>query len=448
MPRTLVVWSARPSQPRMRCVGAAGRAAPGQHRRQIAGAEADQRVVGIERGHDDLADLALGDRIAGARAHDLDDHAFVERPGPRAPRSRRRPGRGRRCRSSGSRRCRAPASQSRSAGGNASPPTRAPSSATAGRRRSRRPSRAGCAGSSACRRRRRAAGRPSPAAAARSGRCPPGTRCSRSRTRAAVHHRAGRREVIAEAVVHQVAGAKAGGEQGATHAPVVGAARSRARRSGRARRTRASRAARRRGARPSRSPRSRRRRRSPAPARCRSSSSRLRSTGSARQRGAAGDSARVDAGEASPQPPARSPGHGRPARRARAISAASRCSGSRVSSASKWSLTVPGSLQSSSKRRAAELRVLDQLALLGRRRQGIAVEAAAAGLLEVGEQGAVLDVEVDEGVVAAIEDAGALLLHALDLAQLAQQQRDRLQGFGIGAGHGAPPQESQRLRRL
>ena len=97
MPRTLVVWSARPSQPRMRVlVRPVGQRAR-QHRRQVAGAEADQRVVGVQRGHDHLADLAVGHRVAGAGAHDLDDHAFVEHAGLRAPRSRRRSGRGRRC---------------------------------------------------------------------------------------------------------------------------------------------------------------------------------------------------------------------------------------------------------------------------------------------------------------------------------------------------------------
>ena len=40
--------------------------------------EADQRVVGVERRDHHLADLAGGDRIAGAGAHDLDDHAFVD----------------------------------------------------------------------------------------------------------------------------------------------------------------------------------------------------------------------------------------------------------------------------------------------------------------------------------------------------------------------------------
>jgi hypothetical protein len=65
-------------------VGAAGRAAPGQHRRKIAGAEADQRVIRVERRHDHLADLAVGDRIARAGPHDLDDHAFVDDQASRA----------------------------------------------------------------------------------------------------------------------------------------------------------------------------------------------------------------------------------------------------------------------------------------------------------------------------------------------------------------------------
>ena len=78
MPRTLVDWSARPSQPRMRWLVRPVGHAPGKHRREVAGGEADQRVVGIERRHDHLADLAVGDRIAGAGAHDLDDHAFVD----------------------------------------------------------------------------------------------------------------------------------------------------------------------------------------------------------------------------------------------------------------------------------------------------------------------------------------------------------------------------------
>jgi hypothetical protein len=40
--------------------------------------KAQQRVVGVEHGDDHLADFAVGHRVAGAGAHDLDDHAFVE----------------------------------------------------------------------------------------------------------------------------------------------------------------------------------------------------------------------------------------------------------------------------------------------------------------------------------------------------------------------------------
>ena len=41
------------------------------------------------------------------------------------------------------------------------------------------------------------------------------------RVRAGLDHRAGRREVVGEAVVHEIAGAKAGGEERARDAPVV-----------------------------------------------------------------------------------------------------------------------------------------------------------------------------------------------------------------------------------
>ncbi|MNT56503.1 hypothetical protein D3C72_1938070 [compost metagenome] len=59
-------------------VGAARGAGAGQHGRQVARAKADQRVVGVERGHHQLAHLALGHGVARAGAHDLDDHAFVQ----------------------------------------------------------------------------------------------------------------------------------------------------------------------------------------------------------------------------------------------------------------------------------------------------------------------------------------------------------------------------------
>ena len=41
-------------------------------------AKPDHRIVGIERGDHDLADLALRHRIAGAGAHDLDQHGLVD----------------------------------------------------------------------------------------------------------------------------------------------------------------------------------------------------------------------------------------------------------------------------------------------------------------------------------------------------------------------------------
>ena len=59
-------------------VGAPARARARQHRRQVAGGEADHRVVAVEGGDHHLADLARRHRIAGARPHDLDDHALVD----------------------------------------------------------------------------------------------------------------------------------------------------------------------------------------------------------------------------------------------------------------------------------------------------------------------------------------------------------------------------------
>ena len=79
MPFTFVVWSARPIQPLMRMLVRPQGARARQHGGQVAGAEADQRIVGVEeRRHDDFADLARRDRIAGAGPHDLDQHAFVD----------------------------------------------------------------------------------------------------------------------------------------------------------------------------------------------------------------------------------------------------------------------------------------------------------------------------------------------------------------------------------
>ena len=164
-------------------VGAAAGARARQHRGQIAGAEADQRIVGVEeRRHDDFADLARRDRIAGAGAHDLDQHAFVDRPAPRAPRSRRRSCRGRPSRRPGSRRCRARAARRAALGGNASPDTSA--FARLGERHAHF---VGFVDDDLEERRRadEAAGvsRRSPAPAARSGRCRRETPCSPARAR-------------------------------------------------------------------------------------------------------------------------------------------------------------------------------------------------------------------------------------------------------------------------
>ena len=60
MPFTLVVWSARPIQPLMRMLVRPLQGAGGQHGRQVAGGEADHRVVAVEGGDDHLADLASG----------------------------------------------------------------------------------------------------------------------------------------------------------------------------------------------------------------------------------------------------------------------------------------------------------------------------------------------------------------------------------------------------
>ena len=59
-------------------VGAPARARAGQRRREVAEREADLRVMRIEVRDHDLADIALGDRVAGARPHDLDDQVLVD----------------------------------------------------------------------------------------------------------------------------------------------------------------------------------------------------------------------------------------------------------------------------------------------------------------------------------------------------------------------------------
>ena len=62
----------------MRDVGAPAGRDTGHHGREIASGKPDHRVIGIERGHDHLAHFAVGDRIAGARPHDLDEQILVD----------------------------------------------------------------------------------------------------------------------------------------------------------------------------------------------------------------------------------------------------------------------------------------------------------------------------------------------------------------------------------
>ena len=106
-------------------VGAPARARAGQHGRQVAGRQPDHRIVAVERGDDDLADLAVGHGIAGAGPHDLQDHALVDDHALRAPGSRRRSRRHRRWRRPGRRRCRAACIRARSEGNSAPPETSA-----------------------------------------------------------------------------------------------------------------------------------------------------------------------------------------------------------------------------------------------------------------------------------------------------------------------------------
>ena len=208
---------------------------PGQHRRQVAGAEADQRVVAVEassRRPRRPRPRATGSPVPGP--HDLDDHALVEHQAlarrglvgdeaevggavalvgvdaARARASRAAPAETPRRRPSAF-----------FSDGSATPSSSAFSSDAA-------------SGSSACRCSRRAAGRPSPGPACSVWPVPAGKDGAADRVRAGLHHRAGGREVIAEAVVDQVAGAKAGGEQRARPCASSRAARLRARRSARA----------------------------------------------------------------------------------------------------------------------------------------------------------------------------------------------------------------------
>src|SRR3954464_1129720 len=59
-------------------VGPSARRAARDHRRKIAGRKPDHRIVRMERGDDDLADVARWDRIAGAGPHDFDKQGLVD----------------------------------------------------------------------------------------------------------------------------------------------------------------------------------------------------------------------------------------------------------------------------------------------------------------------------------------------------------------------------------
>ena len=59
-------------------VGTACGARAGQYGGQVAGAKTDQRVIRVQRGDHQFTDLAFGHGVAGAGAHDLDNHAFIK----------------------------------------------------------------------------------------------------------------------------------------------------------------------------------------------------------------------------------------------------------------------------------------------------------------------------------------------------------------------------------
>ena len=59
-------------------VGAATGAFARHDRAEVSGREADQRIIGVQRRHHDFADFALLNRVAGSRRDDLDHHAFID----------------------------------------------------------------------------------------------------------------------------------------------------------------------------------------------------------------------------------------------------------------------------------------------------------------------------------------------------------------------------------
>ena len=206
MPRTLVVWSARPIQPLMRVLVRPVGQSPGQHGRQVAGAEADQRIVGVEAWSRPLRPprpRAPGRRCRGARSRRSRPRRA---PGPRAPRSRRRSGRGRPWRSSGSRSTPRSANQSRRLGGKASPADQRLASA----RRASMPISAAFSSRILQEARRadvarRAAGRRSPRTCCSVWPVPPGNTVQPSACAPLSMIKPAGRHVVAEAVVHQVA---------------------------------------------------------------------------------------------------------------------------------------------------------------------------------------------------------------------------------------------------
>ncbi len=59
-------------------VGPAARARAGQHRREITGGKADQRIFRCQRRYDDFADLPRSHRLPGPGKHQLEYDALIE----------------------------------------------------------------------------------------------------------------------------------------------------------------------------------------------------------------------------------------------------------------------------------------------------------------------------------------------------------------------------------
>ena len=192
---------------------------PGQDGRQVASAKSDQRVIGVECGHHHLTDLALRHRIAGAWPHDLQDHALLQhQPLPRFGliSDQAQIGSGIAL-VAGNAAFGQPVTQRRGKG-----LARHQCALQAGQcdlhvgcfldndfQKTRRAYVAG----------RRQFGHGLNLLLGLTGAT--GKHSAAQRVCAGFHHGAGRHEVIAEAVVYQLAGPEAGGEHGACHAPVV-----------------------------------------------------------------------------------------------------------------------------------------------------------------------------------------------------------------------------------